>query len=118
MGTASLVPGETVRVIAGTTVHVWDFEACVSDTWLIDGETAEHEFVIKSVAPRTVPGSESHLVLVQPGFEHEYELRVRCSEVTNVALEQQHDLLQASDTTRAPSFVNALRWFSPFDRAR
>lgn len=87
MGTASLEPGTRVKVNPGTRVHVWDFENCVSDTWLIDGESAEHEFVVKSgLEDPTLPssGSPLPLVLVQAGFEYEYEIRVDPSNVTEV----------------------------------
>jgi len=86
MGTASLVSGKKVRVNPGTRVHVWDFENCESDTWLIDGQSAEHEFVVKSgLEDPTLPGAACHLVLVQVGFEDEYEIRVDPTKVTEVA---------------------------------
>lgn len=85
MGTASLIPGKKVKVNAGTMVHVWDFENCKSDTWRIEGGSAEHEFLVKS-APEdpALTGAASHLVLVQAGFEDEYEIRVDPSNVTEV----------------------------------
>lgn len=71
--------GAHVRIRPGTTVHVWDLEAGKSDTWLIAGDTARHSFIVKSVEPADRGGS--HLTLVQPGFEREYELRVHSSNV-------------------------------------
>ena len=87
MGTASLVSGKKVKVIPGTRVHVWDFENGESDTWLIDGESAEHEFVVKSgLEDPTLPDGGSHVVLVQAGFEDEYEIRVDPSKVAEVVM--------------------------------
>ena len=87
MGTASLVPGKKVKVNPGTRVHVWDFERGQSDTWLIDGGSAEHEFLVKSgLEDPTLPHDGSHVVLVQAGFEHEYEIRVDPSKITEVVM--------------------------------
>ncbi len=82
---------QAVRLHAGTTVLVWDFETGKSDTWLIDEETARHEFIAKSVLRRpTISGSGTYLVVVQPGFEGEYEIRVPASEVTTLGPAQGH----------------------------
>src|SRR5579862_4530127 len=81
--------GRAVRVNAGTTVHVWDFEASVSDEWLIDGEVAECDFRVKEeFTSPTHEDTDPHLVLIQPGFEHEYEIRVRACDVTEVEREE------------------------------
>jgi hypothetical protein len=83
MARAALAPGKKVKVNAGTRVHVWDFESCESDTWVIDGESAEHEFLVKSAPEEGAPDEKSSLlVLVQAGFDHEYEIRVHPSDVS------------------------------------
>jgi len=74
--------GMTVRIHPGTTVHVWDFEARESAIWRIGGSAAGHEFRVTSA--RETGDRGVYLTLVQPGFEHEYEIHVHSSKVVVV----------------------------------